>query len=32
VAALMLAISGRTALLHLLEGPGLASLCRRVSG
>ena len=32
VAALMLAISGRTALVHLLEGPGLASLCRRVSG
>jgi hypothetical protein len=31
VAALMMAVSGRTALLQLLDGPGLASLCQRVS-
>jgi uncharacterized protein (TIGR03083 family) len=30
VAALMMAISGRTALLHLLDGPGLPQLRRRV--
>ena len=32
VAALMMAICGRTALLHLLDGPGLATLCQRVPG
>jgi uncharacterized protein (TIGR03083 family) len=32
VAALMMAISGRTALLHQLDGPGLPQLRRRVSG
>jgi uncharacterized protein (TIGR03083 family) len=31
VAALMMAVSGRTALLHQLDGPGLATLCQRVS-
>jgi uncharacterized protein (TIGR03083 family) len=31
VAALMMAVSGRTALLHLLDGPGLATLRQRVS-
>ena len=31
VAALMMAITGRTALLHLLDGPGLPQLRRRVS-
>ena len=31
VAALLLAACGRTALLHLLDGPGLATLCQRVS-
>ena len=30
VAALMMAVSGRTALLHLLDGPGLAPLRQRV--
>jgi hypothetical protein len=30
VAALMMAASGRTALLHLLDGPGLAPLRQRV--
>jgi uncharacterized protein (TIGR03083 family) len=30
VAALMMAVSGRTALLHLLDGPGLAPLRRRL--
>jgi uncharacterized protein (TIGR03083 family) len=30
VAALMMAVSGRTALLHLLDGPGLAPLGQRV--
>jgi uncharacterized protein (TIGR03083 family) len=32
VAALMMAVSGRTVLLHLLDGPGLAPLCQRISG
>jgi uncharacterized protein (TIGR03083 family) len=32
VAALMVAVSGRTALLHLLDGPGLPPLRQRVSG
>jgi uncharacterized protein (TIGR03083 family) len=32
VAALMMAVSGRTALLHVLDGPGLAPLCKRLSG
>ncbi|MBW0011960.1 maleylpyruvate isomerase family mycothiol-dependent enzyme [Mycobacterium sp.] len=32
VAALMMAICGRTALLHLLDGPGLTRLCGRLSG
>jgi uncharacterized protein (TIGR03083 family) len=32
VAALMMAVCGRSALLHLLDGPGLAPLCQRVSG
>ncbi|MEB3981302.1 maleylpyruvate isomerase family mycothiol-dependent enzyme [Mycobacterium sp. 663a-19] len=32
VVALMMAVSGRTALLDLLDGPGLAPLCRRLSG
>jgi uncharacterized protein (TIGR03083 family) len=32
VAALMMAVSGRTALLHLLDGPGLPPLSQRVSG
>jgi len=32
VAALMMAISGRTALLHLLDGPGLPRLRERVAG
>jgi uncharacterized protein (TIGR03083 family) len=32
VAALMMAVSGRTALFHLLDGPGLPRLRRRVSG
>jgi uncharacterized protein (TIGR03083 family) len=31
-AALMMAVSGRTALLHLLDGPGLPQLRQRVSG
>jgi uncharacterized protein (TIGR03083 family) len=31
VAALMMAVSGRTALLNLLDGPGLATLCQRLS-
>jgi hypothetical protein len=31
VAALMMAVSGRTALLHLLDGPGLPQLRRRLS-
>jgi uncharacterized protein (TIGR03083 family) len=31
VAALMMAVSGRTALLHLLDGPGLAPLRQRAS-
>jgi uncharacterized protein (TIGR03083 family) len=30
VSALMLAVTGRTALLHLLDGPGLPRLCGRV--
>jgi uncharacterized protein (TIGR03083 family) len=30
VSALMLAVSGRTALLHLLDGPGLPQLRRRL--
>jgi uncharacterized protein (TIGR03083 family) len=30
-AALMMAVAGRTALLHLLDGPGLATLSQRVS-
>jgi len=30
VAALMMAISGRVALLHLLDGPGLPLLVRRL--
>jgi uncharacterized protein (TIGR03083 family) len=32
VAALMMVVSGRTALLHLLDGPGLPRLRERVSG
>jgi uncharacterized protein (TIGR03083 family) len=32
VAALMMAISGRTALLHQLDGPGLPQLRRRICG
>jgi hypothetical protein len=32
VAALMMAVSGRTALLHLLDGPGLVPLRQRLSG
>jgi hypothetical protein len=28
----MMAVSGRTALFHLLDGPGLPQLRRRVSG
>jgi uncharacterized protein (TIGR03083 family) len=32
VAALMMAASGRTALFHLLDGPGLAPLCQRLYG
>ncbi|ORV98302.1 maleylpyruvate isomerase family mycothiol-dependent enzyme [Mycobacterium kyorinense] len=32
VSALMMATCGRTALLHLLEGPGLPRLCQRMSG
>jgi uncharacterized protein (TIGR03083 family) len=32
VAVLMMAISGRTALLHQLDGPGLPELRRRISG
>jgi len=30
VAALMMTITGRTALLHMLDGPGLPQLCRRL--
>jgi uncharacterized protein (TIGR03083 family) len=32
VAALMMAVAGRTALLHMLDGPGLPRLSRRLSG
>ncbi|MBV8788817.1 MAG: maleylpyruvate isomerase family mycothiol-dependent enzyme [Mycobacterium sp.] len=32
VAALMMAVTGRTALLHLLDGPGLPRLSRRLLG
>lgn len=32
VAALMMMVTGRTALLHLLDGPGLPLILQRISG
>jgi hypothetical protein len=32
VAALMMTVTGRDALLHMLDGPGLPRLCRRLPG